>query len=34
MTKTEIENFEIHHNNKALVDFIREWQGNDIFPEN
>ena len=33
MTKTEIENFEIHHNNKALVDFVREWQGNDIFPK-
>ena len=33
MTETEIANFEILHNNKALVDFIREWQGNDIFPK-
>ena len=33
MTESEVVDFEISHNNKALVDFIREWQGNNMFPK-
>ena len=33
MTAAEIENFETNHNNKTLVDFLREWQGSEMFPK-
>jgi glutathione S-transferase len=32
MNDYEIENFAASHNNPDLVEFIREWQGNDMFP--
>jgi glutathione S-transferase len=33
MNDYQIENFAASHNNPDLVAFIREWQGNDVFPK-
>lgn len=33
MTEDEIEDFGASHNNKTLVEFVREWQGSDMFPK-
>lgn len=33
MTGEEIESFSANHNNQGLVDFVREWQGSDMFPK-
>jgi glutathione S-transferase len=33
MTEDEIAKFASNHNNQGLVDFIKEWQGSDMFPK-
>jgi glutathione S-transferase len=33
MTEDEITKFASNHNNQGLVDFIKEWQGSDMFPK-
>tara|TARA_B100000315_G_scaffold260416_1_gene321580 strand:- start:8785 stop:9633 length:849 start_codon:yes stop_codon:yes gene_type:complete len=33
MNELEVEEFAARHNNRGLVDFVKEWQGGDIFPK-
>mgnify|MGYP003976993969 FL=1 len=33
MSETEVNEFAASHNNQVLVDFVKEWQGSDIFPK-
>ncbi len=33
MSEEEIADFSANHNNQSLVDFIKEWQGSDMFPK-
>ncbi len=32
MSELEVEDFAANHNNQGLVEFVKEWQGSDIFP--
>jgi glutathione S-transferase len=33
MSEIEVEQFAASHNNRGLVDFVKEWQGSEIFPK-
>ena len=33
MSEVEVNEFAANHNNQGLVDFVKEWQGSDIFPK-